>query len=62
MDVRLRQDVEICEAEVRQLIGERQRLREAGATDEELERNRSELVTAQHDLGLALIRRYLPSA
>jgi hypothetical protein len=62
MDVRLRQDVELREAEVRQLVGERQRLRAAGASDEELERNRSRLVSAQHDLGRALIRRYLPSA
>jgi hypothetical protein len=62
MDVRLRQDVELCEAEVRELVGERQRLRAAGASDKELERNRSRLVSAQHDLGRALIRRYLPSA
>jgi hypothetical protein len=62
MDVQLRKDVELREAEVRQLVGERQRLRAAGASDEELERNRSRLVSAQHDLGLALIRRYLPSA
>jgi hypothetical protein len=62
MDVQLRKDVELREAEVRQLVGERQRLRAAGASDEELERNRSRLVSAQHDLGRALIRRYLPSA
>jgi hypothetical protein len=64
MDVRLRKDVrdvESLEAEVRHLVGERQRLRDFGAGPDELERNRSQLVQAQLDLGRALIRRYLPT-
>jgi hypothetical protein len=62
MAVHLRQDVESLEAEVRHLVGERQRLRASGASQLELERNRSRLVRAQSELGRALIRRYLPSA
>jgi len=64
MDVRLRKDVrdvESLEAEVRHLVGERQRLRDFGADRVELERNRSLLVQAQLDLGRALIRRHLPA-
>jgi hypothetical protein len=64
MDVRLRKDVrdvESLEAEVRELVGERQRLRDFGASRVELERNRSRLVQAQLDLGRALIRRHLAS-
>jgi hypothetical protein len=63
MSVRLRQDVvdvESLEEEVRRLVGERQRLREAGASSVELERNRSRIVQAQLQLGRALIRRHLP--
>jgi hypothetical protein len=63
MSVRLRQDVvdvESLEEEVRQLVGERQRLREAGASSDELERNRSRIVQAQLRLGRAFIRRHLP--
>jgi hypothetical protein len=62
MDVRLRKDVgevESLEAEVRGLVAERQRLRDFGAGRHELERNRSQLVQAQLDLGRALIRRHL---
>jgi hypothetical protein len=65
MSVRLRQDVldvESVEAEVRRLVGERQRLRDFGASAVELERNRAEIVGAQLELGRALIRRYLPTA
>jgi hypothetical protein len=65
MSVRLRQDVvdvESLEEEVRQLVGERQRLRESGATPLELEHNRSRIVQAQLELGRALIRRHLPSS
>jgi hypothetical protein len=64
MDVHLRRDVrdvESLEAEVRDLVGERQRLRDFGAGRVELERNRSRLVQAQLELGRALIRRHLPS-
>jgi hypothetical protein len=64
MDVHLRKDVrdvEWLEAEVRHLVGERQRLRDFGASRLELERNRSRLVRAQLDLGRALIRRHLPT-
>ena len=62
MGVPLRQDepnVERLEAEVRHLVGERQRLRADDATPTELERNRSRLVRAQLDLSHALIRRHL---
>jgi hypothetical protein len=63
MSVRLRQDVvdvESLEEEVRRLVGERQQLRESGASSVELERNRSRIVQAQLQLGRALIRRHLP--
>jgi hypothetical protein len=63
MEVHLRKrDVESLEALVRHLVGQRQRLRESGASHVELERNRSRLVKAQLDLGRALIRRHLPTA
>jgi hypothetical protein len=65
MSVRLRQDVvdvESLEEEVRRLVGERQRLRESGASAVELERNRSRIVQTQLDLGRALIRRHLPAS
>ena len=65
MGVPLRQDepnVERLEAEVRDLVGERQRLRADDATPTELERNRSRLVRAQLDLSHALIRRHLTVA
>ena len=47
---------------IRQLVDERQRLRANGADGERLERNRLELVERQHELSLALIERYRPSA
>jgi hypothetical protein len=65
MGVPLRQDesdVERLEAEVRNLVGERQRLRADRASATELERNRSRLVQAQLDLSHALIRRHLTVA
>ena len=52
--------VETLSDEVRGLVYERQTLRSVGATAEELERNRVELVRAQQELVNALIRRYLP--
>lgn len=65
MGVCLRQDVvdvESLEADVRRLVGERQRLRDVGASTVELERNRGRIVQTQLDLARALIRRHLPSA
>lgn len=65
MDVPLRQgesNVEGLEAEVRDLVGERQRLRADDASSTELERNRSQLVQAQLNLSHALIRRHLTAA
>jgi hypothetical protein len=65
MSVPLRQDepnVERLEAELRDLVGERQQLRADDATPTELERNRSRLVRAQLDLSHALIRRHLTVA
>jgi hypothetical protein len=63
MSVSLRQDgpdVEAVEAEVRRLVGERQELRDSGASPGELESNRSCIVYAQLDLARALIRRHMP--
>jgi hypothetical protein len=65
MGVCLRQDVvdvESLEADVGRLVGERQRLRDVGASTVELERNRARIVQTQLDLARALIRRHLPSA
>jgi hypothetical protein len=55
-------DVESLEGEVRRLVGQRQRLRDVGASPAELERNRASIVRAQLQLARALIRRHLPSA
>jgi hypothetical protein len=54
--------VESLEADVGRLVGERQRLRDVGASTVELERNRARIVQTQLDLARALIRRHLPSA
>jgi len=54
-------NVESLSEEIRGLVYERQTLRSVGASHEELERNRVELVRAQQDLVLALIQRYLPA-
>ena len=43
------------------LVGERQRLRERGAGEASLERNRLQLARAQWELGHALIERNLPA-
>ena len=43
------------------LVGERQRLRERGACEASLERNRLQLARAQWELGHALIERNLPA-
>jgi hypothetical protein len=53
--------VESLSEEIRGLVYERQTLRAVGASHEELERNRVELVRAQQELVHALIRRYLPA-
>ena len=54
-------NVESLSEEIRGLVYERQTLRSVGASHEELERNRVELVRAQQELVLALIQRYLPA-
>ena len=53
--------VESLSEELRGLVYERQTLRAVGASHEELERNRVDLVRAQQELVHALIRRYLPA-
>jgi hypothetical protein len=52
-------EVEALEVEVRRLVGERQQLRDVGATPTALERNRRSIVRAQLYLARALIRRHL---
>jgi len=54
-------NVESLSEEIRGLVYERQTLRSVGASAEELECNRVELVHAQQELVLALIQRYLPA-
>ena len=54
-------NVESLSEEIRGLVYERQTLRSVGASHEELERNRLELVRVQQELVLALIQRYLPA-
>ena len=44
------------------LVGERQELRASQAAPDELESNRREIATLQHDLSQALIALHLPSA
>ena len=53
--------VESLADEIRGVVYERQTLRAVGASREELERNRSELVRLQQELVGALIRRHLPA-
>ena len=54
-------NVESLSEEIRGLVYERQTLRAVGASADELERNRVELVRVQQELVLALIQRYLPA-
>jgi hypothetical protein len=53
--------VESLSDEIRGVVYERQTLRSVGASREELERNRAELVRLQQALVNALIRRHLPA-
>jgi hypothetical protein len=53
--------VESLSDEIRGVVYERQTLRSVGASREELERNRSELVRLQQALVQALIRRHIPA-
>ena len=53
--------VESLAEEIRGLVYERQTMRSVGASREELERNRMDLVRRQQELVDALIRRYLPA-
>ncbi|HSB38254.1 MAG TPA: hypothetical protein VLD13_04125 [Gaiellaceae bacterium] len=49
-------------ARIAQLVSERQQLRERGASEASLERNRIQLARAPWELGHALIDRHLPPA
>ena len=53
--------VETLEERIAALVGERQRLRTAHAGRDELEANRREIATLQHELSRALIALYLPT-
>jgi hypothetical protein len=57
-----RPTVEDLLGQIGALTAERQKLREDGATNARLERNRIKLVRAQWELSHALIERYLPEA
>jgi hypothetical protein len=52
--------VEALTLRVAELVSERQQLRERGASETALEKNRIQLVRAQWELGHALIDRHLP--
>ena len=54
--------VESLSDEIRGVVYERQTLRSVGASREELERNRAELVRLQQELVRALIRRHVPAS
>jgi hypothetical protein len=51
--------VETLTAEIGRIVAERQELRSAGASPNELEENRRRLSRAQAELSQLLIRRYL---
>jgi hypothetical protein len=46
---------------ISRLVCERDQLRQGGSDRDRLERNRLEIVTAQHDLSHVLIARYKPT-
>jgi hypothetical protein len=46
---------------ISRLVYERDQLRQGGSDRDHLERNRLEIVTAQHDLSYVLIARYKPT-
>ena len=48
-------------AQIAHLVAERQQLREHGASEASLERNRLQIARAQWELGHALIDRHLPA-
>ena len=54
--------VESLSDEIRGVVYERQTLRAVGASREELERNRAELVRLQQELVKALIRGHIPAS
>ena len=54
--------VELLTLRVAELVAERQQLRERGANDTALEKNRIQLARAQWELGHALIDRHLQPA
>jgi predicted nucleotidyltransferase len=54
--------VEALTLRVAELVAERQQLRDRGASEKALERNRLQLARAQWELSHALIERYLPDA
>ena len=57
---RARASADELEARIAQLVAERQLLRERGASEGALERNRLQIARAQWELGHALIDRHLP--
>jgi hypothetical protein len=59
---RPRLSVEALQHRLEGLSRERQELRALKVGEDELERNRLEIVEAQWDLSHALVRRYLPAA
>ena len=52
--------IETLEREIATLVEQRQTLRAAGAEARELERNRREIVSRQHELSETLISIYAP--
>jgi hypothetical protein len=58
---RTRASTDEIAARIAILVAERQRLRECGAGEASLERNRLQLARAQWELGHALIERNLPA-